>query len=445
VARRDDVRHALDSLQPGRWLAVAVSGGVGADNGDAESFAAFLAQPAESLVVIDPVLAAKVRPETLAAVVEEALERPEMLALLVPPGDLPPTSGKNYGPIHSFAAPPWLLNGGPTDDADVLAPDRLCFRALRRVMNGAGASVVARECRAPLDDLPVWTLGETAARVGSTALIMAHRGPAELLETALARLCACSGAPEALRVGLDVDEEGLDTYRSITAAYPHVEFYVGPPAPVGPYVIRQALAALSTERFLVFHDSDDISTADRFHWLHAEIARNGPGVVGSHELRYDEDDREVRAVRFPLDATAALSVEPKHPQLHPTTMVATADFHRAGGFSTDCVFGNDTQFMLRAYFHLPLRNVDRFLYIRRDRWESLTNAPETGMENPLRIARNDAWRSDFESVKAGRMRLEGSSLMFVDGRAGWEPRRLYPSTLPTATDARPRRVLAAEE
>ena len=108
-------------------------------------------------------------------------------------------------------------------------------------------------------------------------------------------------------------------------------------------------------------------------------------------------------------------------------MIAADDFHCAGGFSTDCVFGNDTQFMLRAYFHLPLRTVgSRFLYIRRDRWESLTNAAETGMNNPVRIARDRAWRSDFEAVKARRLRLEDSSLMAVDGQGGWTLRPLPP-------------------
>jgi hypothetical protein len=80
--------------------------------------------------------------------------------------------------------------------------------------------------------------------------------------------------------------------------------------------------------------------------------------------------------------------------------------------------------MLRAFFHLPLRNVDRFLYIRRDRWESLTNAPETGMNNPLRAARNVAWWSDFEAVKAGRLRLENSTLIAVHGCSEWKLRPL---------------------
>jgi hypothetical protein len=105
-------------------------------------------------------------------------------------------------------------------------------------------------------------------------------------------------------------------------------------------------------------------------------------------------------------------------------MIATADFGRVGGFSTDCIFGNDTQLMLRAFFHMRLRNVDRFLYIRRDRPDSLTNARETGMENPLRIARNLSWRSDFESVKAGLLHLEDSSLIPIRGNGLWQLRRL---------------------
>jgi hypothetical protein len=256
-------------------------------------------------------------------------------------------------------------------------------------------------------------------------VIMAHRGPAEFLQSALGGLAASRPRPDAVRVGLDIDENEVEIYRAMAASFPNVEFYAGSHAPVGPYVIREALASLTPERFVVFHDSDDHSTRDRLHWLDVEMKRGEPALIGSHEIRYDEDDRAVKAVRFPLDVTAALTVEPKHPQLHPTTTVAAADYHRIGGFSTDCIFGSDTQLMLRAYFHMPLRNVDRFLYIRRDRWESLTNAPETGMSNPHRIARNLAWWSDFEAVKAGRLPLENSSLMAVHGQAGWTLRPLF--------------------
>jgi hypothetical protein len=412
----------LDASPPGGWLIASITSGLGAPRETAGTLAEFLATPAETLVVLDPKLTVLGR-DLLAGSVGEALGHAGLLTLLVPPGPTPPVTGINHGAVRSFVGPASLLNAAPAGPAE-LTPETLCYWALWSVIHGANAGVIARECPEKRDGLPRWIREEPAGRLGSTAVIMAHRGPADFLHAALGGLAACVPRPDVVRVGLDVDAGELDRYRELAASFPHVEFYFGSRAPVGPYVIRQALASITADRFLVFHDSDDHSTHDRFHWLDAEMARGEPGLVGSHELRYDEDDREVRAVRFPLDVTAALKVEPKHPQLHPTTMVAVSDFHRAGGFSTDCVFGNDTQLMLRAFFHMPLRNVDRFLYIRRDRWESLTNAPETGMNNPLRIARNLAWWSDFEAVKIGRMPLETSCLMAVNGPGDWTLRPL---------------------
>ena len=327
------------------------------------------------------------------------------------------------GQCASFIGPAALLRSAAVAPAD-LKLETLCYWALWSVIHGANVGVIARECPSKAVDLAPWSREESPRSLCSTAVLMAHRGPPEFLEAALTGLSASDPAPEVVRVGLDVEFDELEVYRAMATSFPRAKFYAGSHAPVGPYVIRQALASVTCERYIVFHDSDDHSTCDRFHWLVSEMARSAPALVGSHELRYDEDDREVRAVRFPLDVTAALAVEPKHPQLHPTTMVPTADFDRVGGFSTDCVFGNDTQLMLRAFFHLPLRNVDRFLYIRRDRWESLTNSPETGMSNPIRIARNLAWWSDFEAIKAGRMQLAKSSLMAASGLGDWALRPL---------------------
>jgi hypothetical protein len=425
VRRPDEAARALNFGRHGEWLIAAISPGCDRASGTAtaDTLAEFLAQPAETLVVLDPVFT-MLGPAALAMSLNEALCRPGLLTLLVPPGDTPPVTGVNHGPVRSFVGPAALLRSAGIAALDP-EPETLCYRALWSVIHGAGVRVLARECAPKPDELPLWS-PNSGPRLPSTALIMAHRGPPEFLAAALGGITACDPRPDVVRVGLDVQSDELEAYHAIAAAHSDVEFYAGSDAPVGPYVIRQALASITRERFIVFHDSDDHSTCDRFHWLHAEMARAAPGLVGSHELRYDEDDREVRAVRFPLDVTAALAVEPKHPQLHPTTLVATDHYRNAGGFSTDCIFGNDTQLMLRAYFHGPLRNVNRFLYIRRDRWESLTNAKETGMENPLRIARNLAWWSDFEAVKAGRMRLEDSRLMAIEGAKGWKLALFHP-------------------
>jgi hypothetical protein len=412
--RPAEMYRAVSSTPPGAWLLFSLS--------PRHDPVREGAGPGATLVVLDPRLTV-LGPDHMRASLDEALSRPDLLTLLVPPGTPPPVTGVNHGPVRSFVGPAELLQALPVGPAE-LRLETLCYWALWSVMHGARAGVVARECAPKRDGLPPWTPGAAPGRHPSTALVMAHRGPADLLRAALLGLALADPPPDVVRVGLDVDRDELDAYRRLAQEFPAVEFYAGSHAPVGPYVIRQALGSLAAEQFLVFHDSDDHSTSDRFHWLHAEIADGKAGLVGSHELRYDEDDREVRAVRFPLDVTAALAVEPKHPQLHPTTLMPAADFRRIGGFSTDCVFGNDTQMILRAYFQLPLRNVDRFLYIRRDRWESLTNAPETGMKNPLRIARNLAWWSDFKAIIAGGLRLEDSSLMAIDGCRGWELRRL---------------------
>jgi hypothetical protein len=97
-----------------------------------------------------------------------------------------------------------------------------------------------------------------------------------------------------------------------------------------------------------------------------------------------------------------------------------------GGFSTDCLFGNDTQFLLRAFFQTPIRNVPRFLYVRREHADALTIHPDTGMANPVRLARNTRWRDDFAAVLSGAMPLLASSLVATRG-PDWRPVQRAPS------------------
>jgi hypothetical protein len=68
------------------------------------------------------------------------------------------------------------------------------------------------------------------------------------------------------------------------------------------------------------------------------------------------------------------------------------------------------EFVYRASFFLRLRNVNEFLYIRRIRADSLTQAPETGIFLPAREAHSAALRSDFERIKRKELSLEDSTL-----------------------------------
>ncbi len=180
-------------------------------------------------------------------------------------------------------------------------------------------------------------------------------------------------------------------------------------------MIRQELANRSLEPALVWQDSDDLPTTDRFAALWAEMQSTGCQMVGSQELRLDELAERVEAWRYPLDVSAAFARRTGDPILPATTMVLRSAFHRAGGLSTDQRIGNDTQFLLRASFSMNIRNADAFLYIRRRHPESLTESPETGRRSPLRSQLGQAWSADFEAVQQGTLSLEQSSLRPMAG------------------------------
>ena len=189
-------------------------------------------------------------------------------------------------------------------------------------------------------------------------------------------------------------------------------------------MIRQELAGRSSEPLLALQDSDDLSCYDRFTALSAEIAATGCDMIGSHELRVDEIGQHVVAVRFPLDATAALTRQNVFALLHATLMIKREAFFSAGGLSTDQVVANDTQFLMRAFFHCRIRNVDDFLYIRRRHGRALTIAPETAAGNDLRSRLDHQWTEDFEAVKRGELALEESSLRPLQSASAYRVERI---------------------
>jgi hypothetical protein len=132
----------------------------------------------------------------------------------------------------------------------------------------------------------------------------------------------------------------------------------------------------------------------------------------------------VQPVRFPLDGSASLDICANHALLHATLMCHRGAFFRAGGLATNLIIASDSQFLLRAWFSARIRNVDEFLYIRRRHATSLTNAPETVYDNPLRRRLSADWMRDFAAVKRGELTLEASSLWPAARQEPFEIRRL---------------------
>jgi hypothetical protein len=256
------------------------------------------------------------------------------------------------------------------------------------------------------------------------AVIMAHRGQRSYLAAALKQIGGVSGSA-GLRVRVGLDAENVEEYSRLADCFPLAKFYRAHPSPAGPYVIRRHLIGLSREPWILFHDSDDMSCSDRLERLLPEFENAAVGIVGSHEIRFDEIARRLIAVRYPLDVTQALTLGPANPQLHPSTMVRRSAYDATGGFSTHSMYANDSQFLRRAYFYVAVRNVDEFLYIRRKHPAALTVREDTGLGTRARLRLEDSWRMDFRRVQRGEITLENSQLRTILPETSHTVRRVF--------------------
>jgi len=323
------------------------------------------------------------------------------VSILVPRME-PPSNGSRFdGTASSFICSSSVFRS--LMRLEPRAGTELTFALLHAIMNGKISAD-----RLLVRQLPLETRITPAIKHQAISLIMAHRGRVRHLATALSYIEKAAHPGLSVRVGLDVDD--LDSYRKLFFRNSSVEFFTASTAPVGPYVIRQLLANRCRSPLIVFHDSDDISCFDRFTVLAREMASTDCDLLGCHELRVDELSKEVAILRFPVDVSDSLRVNPSHVLWHPSSMVRRSAFFKAGGFSTDRVIANDTQFLLRAFFNIRIRNVDGFHYIRRKHKGALTVAAATCLEHPLRVQLNRLWNKDFQAVQLGKMTLAQSSL-----------------------------------
>lgn len=239
--------------------------------------------------------------------------------------------------------------------------------------------------------------------------IIPHRGNIDHLSTCLDSVSIA--AAERDIVSVCFDEEITERHAEITRRFPRFQYFRSRPSGYGPYVGRERLCQASRAEYLIFQDSDDVSCVGRREVLLSHLMQRELDWIGGHELRVDEVSEKVLPFRFPIDVSHALSIRAGHPLLFPTSMIRRAALLQAGGFSTHRKFGSDTEFLLRAFVnHLKIGNVDEFLYVRRKRAGSLTTAPETALDSPVRQVLDRTWKNDFAAIKRGELALPGSSL-----------------------------------
>jgi hypothetical protein len=374
-----------------------------------------LARSSDAVLIFEESLANEIG-QSLASLWEEIPDGKTAFIALVPRG-LVPTIDSSYGdPVTSFFCSSEVFTRFAALGIDCWS-QTLCFAMLRAIAR----QDIEVDCLLARQ-IPLLRRHANGRDPVAKALLIPHRGEAAHLRAALTFARKSAENSLKIRVGLDVEEYG--EYAAFPAQYPNVEFVKFSPAPVGPYVIRQELAENSTEPLLALQDSDDLSCYDRFVRQSDLLADMGCDIVGSHELCLDEMRGIVQPVRFPLDGSAALALCANHALLHGTLMTYRSVFFDLGGLSTDLIIANDTQFLLRAHFKSSIRNVDEFLYIRRRHAASLTNAPETIFDNPLRRRLSSVWTRDFDAIKRGELKIEDSSLRPTRRLEPWRAERI---------------------
>jgi len=244
-------------------------------------------------------------------------------------------------------------------------------------------------------------------------VIIPHRGSNIYLKNLLYYLDQINN----INVHIGIDQLMPRELAEMAKHHPNQNFWSFEPNPLGPYVIRNWLIDNTDNDIIFFQDSDDISCSDRFLILADFMIRNRCQLCGSHEIVLDCFNKVVRAVRFPADVMSALEFGPGHCLLHPTSAILRSWFYSCGKLSEERRFGNDTKFLYRCFFTMnTIKNIDEFLYIRRIRPSSLTTSPETMIGSPARLMIMEQWVTDFALIKAGKLKLEDSSLVFVPSK-----------------------------
>lgn len=241
-------------------------------------------------------------------------------------------------------------------------------------------------------------------------LVIPHKGSSRLLQRCLSYLESNSILPASINVCFD--DISYKKSRGLKYTFPsaYLCFYKNSPLNVGPYLARHNCIVRTKKDYIFFQDSDDISTHSRFSKQLYELQKRNLDLIGSHELRIDQINRKILAVRFPLDANKSLAAKDSHSLFHPTSLITKNAYVKAGGFSTNMRFGYDTQFLLRAFFFLKIGNVDEFLYIRFKRPNSLTTNPKTKIGSNLRGFLLWRWIVDFRLINENKLDLSDSSL-----------------------------------
>ena len=114
------------------------------------------------------------------------------------------------------------------------------------------------------------------------------------------------------------DEETTGAHHELAEEFPWVEFYGSRPHSIGPYVSRERFLRSGTAPLVVFQGIGQHQPVSRRRTLFiSQLLETGADLIGSHEIQVNEIWRQVHAVRYPVNASAALAASEGHTLLLP--------------------------------------------------------------------------------------------------------------------------------
>lgn len=145
-------------------------------------------------------------------------------------------------------------------------------------------------------------------------------------------------------------------------------------------------AAQARGSLLARMDADDVALADRLMCQVAHLQQEPDiGLLGTWADRIDREDNRLGRIEVPTeDAQIRHQLARSNPFLHPTVMMRTDIFRRAGGYRRGCRISEDYDLWLRMADLTGLANIDRPLLAYRIHEASAT------IRSPVRQAICDA-------------------------------------------------------
>jgi glycosyltransferase involved in cell wall biosynthesis len=291
------------------------------------------------------------------------------------------------------------LRAGLVEAARVTIEEHCSDRRVGEVAIGWYTRILTEPAhRTAVHDEPAASISvRRRARSGSVAVVLPSHGCRAWLERAIVSIERQSWPEVELYV---IDDASGDVDDALIERHPEATF-LRTREQLGPFGITNLIVAMTGSDYVAIQDADDWSHPDRFAEQIAFLEERALDGCGSWCLTVDINGDPLGFETWPEYPTAELRRPEGHAVVHGSTLYRRRVFDRLRGFDGSTRFGADAEFLWRACHAVELGNVQRFLYYRMVRPDSLTQDLRTGLASAARARYVERVVSATTAIAAG--------------------------------------------